>query len=157
VGQGTTFKIYFPLAAGAADPLLHQQPSAELLAGTETVLVVEDHEVVRRLVVEVLVASGYHVLEAESPAVALAMCAEHTENIQLLLTDVVMPGMSGREVAAKSAVIHPEMRILYMSGYADQAIVHHGVLDEGTNFIQKPFSPHALAIKVREVLDAPLG
>jgi PAS domain S-box-containing protein len=154
LGHGTTFKIYFPFAAGPADPLIHQSPSAELMAGTETILIVEDHEVVRRLVVEVLGASGYQVLEAESPEAALSLCHDHPENIQLLLTDVVMPGMSGRDVAIRAAALHPEMRILFMSGYADQAIVHHGVLDEGTNFIQKPFSPHALAIKVREVLDA---
>lgn len=152
--KGTTFKIYFPLVEQALEAKLPAVGATELMPGTETILVIEDHEVVRKLVVEILSASGYKVLEAESPEVALTICSERSEPIDLLLTDVVMPGMSGREVASQSLVSHPEMRVLFMSGYTDQAIVHHGVLDEGTNFIQKPFSPHALAQKVREVLDS---
>ncbi|MEO6392980.1 MAG: ATP-binding protein, partial [Pyrinomonadaceae bacterium] len=153
LGKGTTFKIYFPLVEQTLDVTAPSIGGSDLPPGSETVLVVEDHQVVRKLVVEVLTACGYNVLEAESPHVALALCAKRAEPIDLLLTDVIMPGMSGREVASQSLTVHPEMCVLFMSGYTDQAIVHHGVLDEGTNFIQKPFSPRALAVKVREVLD----
>ncbi len=99
-------------------------------------------------------ASGYKVLEATSDSAARLICEESKEVIQLLLTDVVMPGMSGREVVNQLQLLRPEMVVLYMSGYAQNAIVHHGVLDEGINFIEKPFSPQALALKVREILNA---
>jgi CheY-like chemotaxis protein len=132
-------------------------PSTDFARGTETILLVEDDDLVRNLAREVLETSGYHVLEAATGEAAISICEENKDVIHLLLTDVVMPRISGREVANSLLPLHPEMRIVYMSGYAENAIVHHGVLDEGTSFIQKPFSPHALALKVREVLDASLA
>jgi len=131
-------------------------PSADLSRGTETILLVEDDDLVRKLACEVLETCGYRVHEAATGDAAILICEQSKEVIHLLLTDVVMPKMSGRDVATRLLTLHPEMRIVYMSGYAENAIVHHGVLDEGTWFIQKPFSPQALALKVREVLDAGL-
>jgi response regulator RpfG family c-di-GMP phosphodiesterase len=109
---------------------------------------------VRRLTRETLKTSGYRVLEAASGSAARQICEQNKEVIHLLLTDLVMPEMSGREVVNQLLPLHPEMRVLYMSGYAENAIVHHGVLDEGISFIPKPFGPQALALKVREVLDS---
>jgi CheY-like chemotaxis protein len=125
----------------------------ELLQGSETVLLVEDEEVVRNLGVRILEGSGYRVMHTGNGDEAIALAREHGERIDLLLTDVVMPGMSGRELANRLTRIHPETRVLFTSGYTDNAIVHHGVLDEGVSFIGKPYSPSALAKKVREVLD----
>ena len=123
--------------------------------GTETILLVEDDEMVRKLVNEVLDNEGYRPLEAANGVAALSICAQYEEPIHLLLTDVVMPEMSGRELANRLAAVRPELKVLYMSGYTDDVIVHHGVLDEGTEFIQKPFTPDVLARKIREVLDRP--
>jgi two-component system, cell cycle sensor histidine kinase and response regulator CckA len=123
--------------------------------GTETILLVEDDEVVRKLVSEVLDNEGYRLLEAPNGVAALSTCAQYEEPIHLLLTDVVMPEMSGRELANRLAAVRPEVKVLYMSGYTDDVIVHHGVLDKGTEFIQKPFTPDVLARKIREVLDRP--
>ena len=123
--------------------------------GTETILLVEDDEMVRKLVNEVLDNEGYRLLEAANGVAALSICAQYEEPIHLLLTDVVMPEMSGRELANRLAAVRPELKVLYMSGYTDDVIVHHGVLDEGTEFIQKPFTPDVLARKIREVLDRP--
>jgi DNA-binding NarL/FixJ family response regulator len=122
--------------------------------GTETILLVEDDEVVRKLVSEVLDNEGYRLLEAANDVAALSICAQYEERIHLLLTDVIMPEMSGRELADRLASQRPQMKVLYMSGYPDDVIVHHGVLDEGTAFIQKPFAADDLTRKVREVLDA---
>jgi len=123
--------------------------------GTETILLVEDDEMVRKLVNEVLDNEGYRLLEAANGVAALSICAQYEEPIHLLLTDVVMPEMSGRGLANRLAAVRPELKVLYMSGYTDDVIVHHGVLDEGTEFIQKPFTPDVLARKIREVLDRP--
>jgi two-component system cell cycle sensor histidine kinase/response regulator CckA len=123
--------------------------------GTETILLVEDDETVRKFVNEVLESNGYRLLVAPNGVAALSICAQYEEPIHLLLTDVVMPEMSGRELADRLASQHPEMKVLYMSGYTDDVIVHHGVLDEGTAFIQKPFAADVLARKVREVLGDP--
>jgi CheY-like chemotaxis protein len=122
---------------------------------TETILLVEDDEIVRRLVNEILNNDGYRLLEAANGVAALSTCSQFQEPIHLLLTDVVMPEMSGRELADRLAPQHPEMKVLYMSGYTDDVIVHHGVLDEGTAFIQKPFAAEVLVRKIREVLDDP--
>jgi len=121
--------------------------------GTETILLVEDDEIVRNLTHEVLQSYGYQVLVAAHGDAALTVCKRFPKTIHLLLTDVVMPRMSGREVANRLAAQRPDMKVLFMSGYTDDAIVHHGVLDADTPFIQKPFAPDALARKVRNVLD----
>jgi len=155
IERGTAVKIYLPLVDDEAEQYRRPAALRELPTGNETILLVEDEETVRKLAREVLEMSGYTVIEALSGAEARRISEQADEQIQLLLTDVVMPEMSGREVANLLLTQHPELRVLYMSGYADDAIVRHGVLDEGTNFIQKPFSPHGLAAKVREVLDTP--
>jgi DNA-binding NtrC family response regulator len=122
--------------------------------GWETILAVEDEESLLNLVAEILKDAGYNVIPANGPKEALRVLVEHREAIHMLLTDVVMPGMSGRILADQVLRERPGMRVLYMSGYTDNAIVHHGVLDAGTAFLQKPFTPDALIKKVREVLDA---
>ncbi len=156
-GHGTTFKIYLPRVEGkveTAAPAPAPAPSGSR-GGSETVLVVEDHGDVRRLTHKVLESRGYTVLVAANGPEALRVAAQHTGPIQLLVTDVVMPGMSGREVGLLLAPQRPEMRVLYLSGYADESIVHHGVLEPGLAFLQKPFTPEGLARKVRDVLDSP--
>jgi PAS domain S-box-containing protein len=153
VGKGTTFKIYLPRVDGETTRLPESFPPMELLEGSETVLLVEDEEIVRNLGVRILAELGYRVIRAGNGDEAIALAREHGERIDLLLTDVVMPGMSGRELANRLTRIHPETRVLFTSGYTDNAIVHHGVLDEGVSFIGKPYTPSALAGKVREVLD----
>jgi two-component system, cell cycle sensor histidine kinase and response regulator CckA len=152
--HGTTFKVYLPRVDAAAE---HVPPPREAatLTGTETILLAEDDEILRPLAKGVLTKLGYTVLETESTEQALAAAAAHTGPIPLLLTDVVMPGASGRELARRLAQSHPETRVLYMSGYTDDAIVRHGMLEPGLTLLQKPFTPAALARKVREVLDAP--
>ena len=121
--------------------------------GKETILLVEDDEVVRKLVSEVLDNEGYRLLEAANGFAALSICAQYEERIHLLLTDVIMPEMSGRDLADRLVPQHPEMKVLFMSGYTDDVIADHGVLDAATAFIQKPFAPDVLARKVRDVLD----
>jgi DNA-binding NtrC family response regulator len=117
------------------------------------ILVVEDEEEVRKLAVRILQRQGYTVLEGSHGNEALNICNKHDGPIHLLVTDVVMPKMSGRELAQCIASIQPEIKVLYMSGYTDNAITHHGVLEKGMNYIQKPFTVDGLARKVREVLD----
>ncbi len=151
-GQGTTFKIYLPRVD---EPLTEEGKKEEpgLFLGIGVILVVEDEEGVRKLVLDMLKKQGYSVLEAANEEEALLLCQQYKDTIHLMVTDVVMPRISGPELAKRLVVIHPEMKVLYMSGYADSAIVHHGVLKEGVNFIQKPFTIEGLAKKVREVLD----
>jgi len=152
VGKGTTFKIYLPrvdeVRAEEAQADSHSVPR-----GHETILVVEDEDIVRALSTEILKDQGYRVLAATNGEKGLRLVKEFDGVIDLLITDVVMPRMSGRELAEQVATIRPDTRVLYMSGFTDDAIVRHGVLDDGVFFIQKPFSPDALAIKVRSVLD----
>jgi len=154
-GQGTTFKIYLPRIDEPAETIERSAPAARAEAprGSETVLVVEDDAAVRSLTARILERGGYEVLTAQDGAEALYLSDAEQGPIQLLLTDVVMPGQSGRQVAASLLEQRPEMKVLFMSGYTDNAIVHHGVLEEGTAFIQKPFTPEELARRVREVLD----
>ena len=157
VGRGTTFKIYLPCIEEALLNSESKAKSGELLYGKETILLVEDDELVRQMASDILKTVGYTILEAQHGGEALSICKQHQEPLDLILTDVVMPQMSGRELAERVALIRPEARVLYMSGYTDDAIVHHGVLDEGTPFLEKPFTPEALARKVREVLDASIN
>jgi two-component system cell cycle sensor histidine kinase/response regulator CckA len=123
--------------------------------GSETILLVEDEESLRELVRECLEATGYTVLGAKHGAEALEICERHEGPVHLLLTDVVMPQMSGRELAERLGAVRPNIPVLYMSGYTDDAVVLHGVLAEGTAFLQKPFGAEALARKVREMLAQP--
>jgi len=155
VGQGTTFRIYLPRVEEVAEPISHEPVSFELNGGSETVLLVEDEESVRELVRETLDAKGYKVLEAENGETALRLASQHSDSVDILITDVVMPGMSGRELSARLCASHPQTKVLYLSGYTEDAIVHEGVLDPGTAFLQKPFTLQALARKVREVLGRP--
>lgn len=152
-GKGATFKIYLPRVDEPLDEVRKIGEEVELPRGNETVLVVEDEGEVRKVAVRVLRSQGYRVLEASQGLDAFLICEEHEGPIHLLLTDVVMPRMGGREMADRIAEIRPEIKVLYMSGYTDNAIVHYGVLEKGMNFVQKPFSMESLVRKVREVLD----
>jgi len=154
LGRGTTFHIYLPRTHV---PVSEEQPSQETdenLRGTETVLLVEDEESVLQLSKRILEQLGYAVLAAENPLDALELARSHSGRIDLLLTDVIMPGMNGKEFTEKLSAIKAGFRAIFMSGYTDDVIAQHGVLDEGVHFLQKPFSVQSLAAKVREVLDA---
>jgi two-component system cell cycle sensor histidine kinase/response regulator CckA len=155
LGHGTTFKIYLPRVEEPAEALSGKSVPAPTLRGSETILLVEDNRQVRELAASVLSSCGYRVLVADSAAAVVSLCEQHGGPIHLLLTDVVMPGSGGREIAKQITVRRPGIKVLYMSGYTTNAIVHHGVLDPGTSFLQKPFTPAVLAGKVREVLDQP--
>src|SRR5438552_3627063 len=146
-GQGTTFKIYLPQIEEPIDLDEERADPADSRLGRETVLLVEDDDAVRDLARDILQATGYTVLEARQGAEALGMSERYTGPIHLMLTDVVMPGMSGRQLADRFAVLRPTTKVLYMSGYTDNAIVHHGVLDPGTEFLQKPFTAPVLTRK----------
>lgn len=152
VGLGTTFKIYLPAVSEPVAPIA-PRPVPIRRAGSETILLVEDEEVVRALAYRLLHNDGYKVLQARDGLQALEICRQYRSRIDLLLTDVVMPRMSGRDLATQLKLWYPHLRILYMSGYTDTAIVHHGVLDPNTAFIQKPFTAEGLTTKIREVLD----
>jgi PAS domain S-box-containing protein len=151
-GQGTTFKVYLPLAPASTPTLIPEPPVIKSLEGSETILVVEDEISVRQLVTGSLQAYGYQVIEADTPAAGLAAAAS-PGNIHLLLTDVILPTMNGRELFQQLAAIRPGLKVLYMSGYTDNSIAKHGVLSEGTAFLQKPFSIRNLLQKVRIVLE----
>jgi len=153
-GVGTTFKIYLPTIEEDTESLRPTALSTKPMQGFETILLVEDEETVRKLACTVLQKYGYTVLEAPNGEEALRIVQGQNGNpIHLMVTDVVMPGMSGRQLAERLVSLWPKLKVLYMSGYTDNAIVHHGVLDPGIAYIQKPFAPDALASKVREILD----
>ncbi len=151
--EGTTFKVYFPRIEAKAEKIDRPATWDDLPAGTETVLVVEDEHMVRNIAVKILKRQGYKVHWAKSGADALTLV--DTENLtpDLLMTDIIMPGMNGRQLAGKLQTDHQNLKILYTSGYTENVIVHHGVLDKGLNFIGKPYTPQALAKIVREALD----
>jgi CheY-like chemotaxis protein len=152
--QGTTFDLFFP-SAEAGEKTRETPETAALRGKGETVLLVEDEPSVRHLVRQVLDRRGYAVLEMESPEACLEFLEGCNAPIDLLLTDVVMPGMNGRELHRRIAETRPELKALYMSGYTENVIVHHGVLDPGVALLHKPFSVKELARKVREALDGP--
>jgi two-component system, cell cycle sensor histidine kinase and response regulator CckA len=152
-GAGSTFKVYLP-KAGESDVEAVEVVPLATLNGTETILLVEDDDGVRQIALLILRRYGYHVLEARNAGEALLTCEQHPRTIHLLLTDVVMPQLSGSELADRLRTLRPEMRVLFMSGYTENAIVHHGILDSGIAYLQKPIVPEALGRRVREVLDA---
>jgi two-component system, cell cycle sensor histidine kinase and response regulator CckA len=149
--HGTTFRIYLPRVEDAIEPLLPARPM-QTVRGSETVLLVEDESSVRQLVRETLQAGGYKVLEAEDGEVALQVASSHPGPIDILITDVVMPGMSGQELSRRLCVSDPELKVLYLSGYTEDSIIREGALEAGTAFLQKPFTLQTLSRKVREVL-----
>ncbi len=152
LGNGTTFKVYLPTTDEAPEAAL---PKAQIvtLRGTETVLLVEDEDQIRNVARGILQRHGYRVIECRNAGEALLTCEQHKGTIHLLLSDVVMPQMSGKQLAVRLAPVRPEMKVLFMSGYTDGALV--GQLATGSAFLQKPLTPGALTRKVREVLDSP--
>ncbi len=153
-GWGTTFKVYFPRFGDVADPTRPQLEMEPAPGGTETILVVEDDEMVRSLIRDILESTGYRVLVADDPDSGMKLIGEQQDDIHLLLTDLVLPGMSGRELVDRVSKLKPDMRVLFMSGYSDEAVARHGILEPGLAFLQKPFSRDGLVRKVRDVLDA---
>jgi PAS domain S-box-containing protein len=152
-GLGSTFKIYLPRHAAAAEPAPPDGAPAPEGRGQETILVVEDETAILRMTTRILEAQGYRVLSASTPGEAIRLAKEHPGDIHLLVTDVVMPEMNGRELARNVMALYPDIKRLFTSGYTADVIAHHGVIDEGVNFIQKPYSKQLLAAKVREALD----
>jgi len=152
-GKGTTFKIYLPIVDEPLEEWAEMVVEGEIPRGKETILIVEDFEEVRQLARQVLERQGYQVLEAGDGNATLLVCEKYKGQIHLMVTDVVMPGMSGRELADRIKSSHPEMKVLYTSGYADDTIVHYGVSRDRVNYLQKPFTMEGLSRKVREVLD----
>jgi DNA-binding NtrC family response regulator len=154
VDRGTTFKVCLQRVDKPAEKEHASSGTRPPTQGTETVLVVEDENQVRTIVTRILEAQGYHVLSASNGREALAISQQTTTEIHLMITDVVMPQLGGGELAKSMLDLRPGLRILFMSGYTDDAIVRHGFLDEKVNFIQKPFDSATLARKAREVLDS---
>ena len=151
--QGTTFKIYLPRHQAGTQVKAHAETAKPTTRGSETILLVEDEPSILRMTRIMLERMGYRVLAAGTPGEAIALAREHAGEIDLLMTDVVMPEMNGRDLAKNLLSLYPDLKRLFMSGYTANVIAHHGVLDEGVQFIQKPFAKQDLAIKVREVLD----
>jgi CheY-like chemotaxis protein len=154
-GKGTTFKVYLPRVDEVVEGAEETPPLLEAQTGSETILLVEDDEALRELNREILAELGYQVLEAWDGEAALAASARHEGPIDLLLTDMVMPGMTGRQLADRLRSSRPGIRILFTSGYTNDVVVRSGHLDPGTAFLQKPFTPDSLGRKIREVLGAP--
>jgi len=153
-GLGTTFSIHLPRHIGKSEQV--QDTVLEVTAphGSETILLVEDDATILRLATVILNDLGYTVLQANTPNEAIQLAKEHAGNVKLLITDVIMPEMNGKELANKLQTLYPQLKCLFMSGYTDAAIAKHGVLDEGVHFVQKPFTLSKMAVKVREVLDS---
>ncbi|HOO46729.1 MAG TPA: PAS domain S-box protein [Deltaproteobacteria bacterium] len=152
-GQGTTFEIYFPRIAKAREVTTGKKERIEPTGGTETILIVEDNAYVRDLTVTALKDYGYTILEAEGGIEALRLCSRHEGSIDLLITDIVLPRMSGLQLAENLEQTYPGLKTLYISGYPEEVVAHYGIPDAGRNLLEKPFSPSKLAHKVRDVLD----
>ena len=152
-GEGTTMKVYFPLATTPATPEATVAPDAATV-GSGTILLVEDEELLRSLVTRIFSRAGFTVLAAPDGETALQLVADHAGPLDLLLTDVVLPGINGRQVADGVLALRPGTLVLFMSGYTEDAIVHHGVLDEGIAFLEKPFSRQELLARVAAMLSA---
>jgi CheY-like chemotaxis protein len=155
IGKGTKFSIYLPRVEEAAQASAPAAAPVRQLTGTETILLVEDEDGVRSLARQLLQRQGYTVLDTRHGGEALLACERHAGQIHLLLTDVILAQMSGRELAQRLARRRPEMKVLYMSGYSGDAVAQQGIADLGSAFLQKPFSTESLISKVREVLDTP--
>jgi CheY-like chemotaxis protein len=153
LGEGTTARIFLPRVAQEAPEPQAEEILGQRLEGAETILLVEDEARVRKLIFDVLTSRGYRVLEATRGEEAIRLWRRHANEIDLCVVDVVMPEMSGPDLVRQLGPLKPRMRVLYISGYADEAIVHHGILRTGAAFLQKPFPPDALVRKVRELLD----
>jgi len=156
-GKGSTFKVYLPRVEAPAEKKMEPAKIPAARKGTETILLIEDEEAVRELTSMVLSGNGYVVLAAQNAAEAEHFSAHHAGEIHMVLTDIMMPGTSGRELAQRILTQHPRARVLYMSGYTDNVLAQGGVLEEGVAFLQKPFTPAGLAQKVRDVLDSPVA
>jgi len=152
-GRGTTVQVYWPEIRAPADPSSEPEPLPPLAGGNETVLVVEDEDLVRALAVRALRSFGYTCLHAHDADEALRLLDENGTRVDLVITDVVMPGMSGRELGDRLARLRPGVPVVYMSGFTDEDVIRRGMLEEGRPFLQKPFTPHDLARAVREALD----
>jgi len=153
LGHGTTFRVYLPVVYDKADKLTNTKTRADIPEGTETVLVVEDEDLVRNIAIKILKRQGYKVYSADSGGNAQALVEDKNLALDLLVTDIVMPNMNGRELAERMVTRSPDLKVLYTSGYTEDVIGHHGILDEGLHFIGKPYTPFELAKKVRKVLD----
>ena len=153
-GKGTTFKVYLPSSEKTSKPVKKLQLTSDELEGNETILVVEDEKSVLDLVKNVLESYGYHVLVAQGGNEAISIFKSYQDQVQLVLTDVVMPIMSGRDLIEVLQSLKPEIKTIYMSGYTDNTIAHHGIIENGINFIEKPFSSKKIGLTVRQVLDA---
>ena len=153
-GHGSRFTIYLPRTSRG--PRRHGRPGCRRRrrVGTETVLVVEDEVPLRELAARILTTAGYTVLQAANGADALALLERHAEPVHLVFTDVVMPGMNGRELASRLAMLRPAIRVLYTSGYTEDAILRHGVLDDPGRFLSKPYTPSGIRRRIREALDS---
>jgi CheY-like chemotaxis protein/two-component sensor histidine kinase len=152
-GHGTTFKVYLPLARGSEDQVPIKTVMLGDFRGAETVLLAEDEAQVRATVSGILRRAGYHVIEASNGNEAFLICEQYGGTIALLITDVVMPHMNGRQLAERLHAIRPELLVLFISGYTENVVVHHGVVDSGVNFLQKPLTAEMLLPKVRQVID----
>jgi CheY-like chemotaxis protein len=152
VGKGTVFKIYLPRIQSAVEAPNSVKPLSDVLTGAECILIVEDQAEVRKLAADVLKRFGYRVLEAANGNEALVLCERFDGQIHLMVTDVVMPGMNGRELANRMRALRPDIKVLYVSGYTANAIVEEGVIEPEIEYLSKPFSPSALGRRVREIL-----